>query len=131
MIVRALSFLMLLIAATGAPASHHSATLRAAPAPTTDSTVDDLRGVVVLCATQPGSSAFTNAWAAWLREHPDADVETTISEVLRRANTTSSMTRGLASPASYHVRDERIADHMRVTARSIRLESRQPGASRR
>jgi hypothetical protein len=86
-----------------------------------DSVVDDLQGIVVLCATQPKSQAFTNAWTRWLRDHPNADVEVTINEVLRRANTTSSMTRGFAAPGSYHVPDRRIAEHMRVTARSIRL----------
>jgi hypothetical protein len=86
-----------------------------------DSVVDDLQGVVVLCATQPKSQAFTDAWTSWLREHPDADVEVTINEVVRRANSTSSMTRGLAAPGSYHVPDRRISEHMRVTARSVRL----------
>ena len=84
-------------------------------------TVDDLQGVVVLCATQPGSSAFTDAWINWVRAHPTADIEATISEVLSRANSTSSMTRGFAAPGSYHVPGRRIAEHMRVSARSVRL----------
>jgi len=108
------------LTATSAFGSHHDINLRAIPA--TSATVDDLQGIVVLCATKPGSVEFTNAWAAWLRQHPAADVERTISEVLRRAASTRSMTQGGATPSAYHVSNERIAEHMRITARSIRLE---------
>ena len=52
-----------------------------------DSVVDDLAGIVVLCATQPQSVEFKNAWTTWVRQHyqPGMDIDAVISDVMQRA----------------------------------------------
>ena len=52
-----------------------------------DSAVDELAGIVVLCATQPQSVEFKNAWTTWVRQHhePGMDIDAVINDVLTRA----------------------------------------------
>jgi hypothetical protein len=52
-----------------------------------DSVVDELAGIVVLCATQPQSVEFKNAWTTWVRQHhqPGMDIDAVINDVLTRA----------------------------------------------
>ena len=60
-----------------------------------DSVVDDLQGIVVLCATQPKSVTFKNAWTTWVRQHyqPGMDIDAVISDVLKRASAYNSTQR--------------------------------------
>ena len=52
-----------------------------------DSVVDYLDGIVVLCATQPQSVEFKNAWTTWVHQHhqPGMDIDAVINDVLTRA----------------------------------------------
>ena len=47
--------------------------------------------VIVLCATEPGSARFDDAWLAWLAANPDADVEGAVRTVISRSGTFRSM----------------------------------------
>ena len=60
-----------------------------------DSVVDDLSGIVVLCATQPQSAEFKNAWTTWVRQHhqPGMDIDAVINDVLTRASAYNSTQR--------------------------------------
>ena len=60
-----------------------------------DSVVDDLQGIVVLCATQPQSAEFKNAWTTWVRQHhqPGMDIDAVINDVLKRASAYNSTQR--------------------------------------
>jgi hypothetical protein len=51
----------------------------------------DLDQVIALCATEPGSRRFDQAWLHWLAENPDADVYGAVETVLSRAGTVRSM----------------------------------------
>lgn len=50
-----------------------------------------LQTVVVLCATRPGSAEFDAAWTAWVKAHPEADIQPAIQTVISRAGTMRSM----------------------------------------
>ena len=76
-------------------------------------TVDELDRVVVLCATQPYSSAFAHAWQAWVSGHPDADIVAVASEVVRRAATIRSFAQGAGKASSERLTDGKI--HARMT----------------
>lgn len=47
--------------------------------------------VVALCATEPGSWRFDQAWLSWLAANPDADVYRAVETVVSRAGTVRSM----------------------------------------
>jgi hypothetical protein len=47
--------------------------------------------VVALCATEPGSERFDQAWLSWLAANPDADVYRAVETVISRAGTVRSM----------------------------------------
>jgi hypothetical protein len=51
----------------------------------------DLDHVVALCATEPGSERFDQAWLSWLAENPEADVYGAVETVVSRAGTVRSM----------------------------------------
>ena len=51
----------------------------------------DLDQVVALCATEPGSQRFDQAWLNWLAQNPDADVYRAVDTVISRAGTVRSM----------------------------------------
>jgi hypothetical protein len=55
---------------------------------TTDSVVDELGTIVVLCATEPDSGQFRKAWKNWLASNyrPGMEVDAIISDVIRRAD---------------------------------------------
>lgn len=57
-----------------------------------DSVVDDLASIVVLCATQPQSAEFKNAWTTWIRQHhqPGMDINAVIKDVFNRAKAYNS-----------------------------------------
>ncbi len=77
--------------------------------------VDELQTIVVLCATEPHSTAFAEAWQTWVAEHPKANITEVVDDVVRRAATIRSFMRG-GAPAS----GERLA-HGEVHARMSRL----------
>lgn len=66
---------------------------------TIDSVVDELAGIVVLCATQPQSAEFKNAWTTWVRQHhqPCMDIDAVIHDVLKRASAYNGTQRGSAT----------------------------------
>jgi hypothetical protein len=47
--------------------------------------------VITLCATEPGSRRFDQAWLNWLADNPQADVYGAVETVLSRAGTIRSM----------------------------------------
>ncbi|TNF89277.1 MAG: hypothetical protein EP301_03330 [Gammaproteobacteria bacterium] len=51
----------------------------------------DLDQVVALCATEPGSQRFDQAWQGWLAANPEADVYLAVETVVSRAGTLRSM----------------------------------------
>ncbi len=55
--------------------------------------------VIALCATEPGSSRFDQAWLNWLADNPDADVYQAVDNVVSRAGTFRSMAIPGMSPA--------------------------------
>jgi hypothetical protein len=59
----------------------------------------DLDQVIALCATEPGSRRFDQAWLRWLTENPRADVYGAVETVLSRAGTVRSMAIPGISPA--------------------------------
>ena len=59
----------------------------------------DLDQVIALCATEPGSQRFDQAWLNWLAENPQADVYGAVETVLSRAGTLRSMAIPGMSPA--------------------------------
>ena len=65
-----------------------------------DSVVDYLQGIVVLCATQPQSAKFKNAWTTRVRQHYqlDMDIDAVISDVLKRASAYNSTQRSSTTP---------------------------------
>lgn len=75
--------LLLLLAAT-APAS--AAETRFDPRAHTP-----LDRVIALCATEPGSDRFADAWLTWLADNPDADVAGAVRTVVSRSGTVRSM----------------------------------------
>lgn len=87
-----------------------------------ESVAQDLQRIVVLCATEPASDRFDQAWTAWLMEHPNADVESTIRTVITRAGTIRSMSLVGAEPTPprRHPSRDTIAEHMRMLASSAR-----------
>ena len=62
---------------------------------TIDSVVDELNGIVVLCATQPQSVEFKNSWTTWVRQHhqPGMNIDAVIDDVLKRASVYNSTQR--------------------------------------
>jgi hypothetical protein len=86
----------------------------------THSVGDELSGVVVLCATEPGSANFNEAWTRWLDNNPSADIDQAIDTVLGKARTIRSMTMGGIEPTAVPTRltDNQIATHMRDLASS-------------
>lgn len=52
-----------------------------------DSVVPTLQGIVVLCATEPASPEFKDAWSRYIERHPvaAADLDALIDDVLERA----------------------------------------------
>lgn len=87
-----------------------------------DPATEALQRIVVLCATEPGSARFDQAWTAWVRNHPQADLEATIRSVTSRASTIRSM--GLSglepTPPKRQPSPEAVAEHMRALATSAR-----------
>ena len=51
----------------------------------------DLDQVIMLCATDPGSARFDQAWLQWLDANPDADVDSAVGTVISRSGTLRSM----------------------------------------
>ena len=51
----------------------------------------ELDQVIALCATEPGSRRFDQAWLHWLAQNPHADVYGAVETVLSRAGTVRSM----------------------------------------
>ncbi len=82
----------------------------------------DLSGVILLCATEPGSPRFDAAWRDWLRTNPDADVDGAIQAVLSRAGTVRSMAIPGMAPAKPGSRPDpdAVAAHMTAIARQSR-----------
>ena len=92
----------------------------------------DLNGVIMLCATEPGSPRFDAAWLAWVQENPEADFEGAITSVVTRAGTVRSMAVPGMAPARPTTRPDpgQVAEHMRrLTASSsslLRQSQQQP-----
>jgi hypothetical protein len=84
----------------------------------THGTSDELSGVVVLCATEPGSANFNAAWTRWLDNNPSADIDQAIDTVLGKARTIRSMAMGGIEPTAVPNRltNNQIAAHMRDLA---------------
>ena len=74
----------------------------------------DLDQVIALCATEPGSQKFDQAWLNWLAENPDADVYGAVETVVSRAGTVRSMAiPGMApAPRGRKPDPDAIADRM-------------------
>jgi hypothetical protein len=74
----------------------------------------DLDQVVALCATEPGSQRFDQAWLSWLAANPEADVYRAVDTVVSRAGTVRSMAvPGMApTPTGQKPDPEAIADRM-------------------
>lgn len=51
----------------------------------------NLDQVVALCAIEPGSQRFAQAWLNWLAENPQADVYRAVETVVSRAGTVRSI----------------------------------------
>ena len=58
-----------------------------------------LQKVVALCATQPGSAQFQQAWSDWVRANPQADIEATVQSVISQAGTLDSMSAVARDPS--------------------------------
>ena len=71
------------------PASQPLSGVASSPETGIDSVVDELQGIVVLCATKPQSAEFDRAWAGYLQRHykPGMNVDRLINDVLTRAET--------------------------------------------
>ncbi len=74
----------------------------------------DLDQVIALCATEPGSQRFDQAWLAWLAQNPEADVYRAVETVVSRSGTVRSMAIPGMTPALQGQQPDRqaIADRM-------------------
>ena len=61
--------------------------------------VAQLQKVVALCATEPGSARFQQAWRDWVRANPQADIDATIRSVISQAGTLDSLGAAGRDPA--------------------------------
>ena len=77
----------------------------------------DLDQVIALCATEPGSKRFDQAWLNWLAANPDADVYLAVETVVSRAGTVRSM----AIPGMEPVPQGRRPDPEAITDRMLSL----------
>ncbi len=82
----------------------------------------DLNPVIVLCATDPGSAEFDQAWMRWVRANPTADLSAAIRTVISRAATLRSMAvPGMApKPAGERPAPGAVEERMRYLARQAR-----------
>ena len=80
--------------------------------------IPELSEIVVLCATEPGSADFDQAWTRWVAANPQADIDKTVADVIGRATTMRSMTSSAAEVRSVRSRlsEEEIAENMRRLA---------------
>ena len=96
------------------------AILAAAESPRVPGPMASLEPMAALCATEPASSRFNDAWFEWLRSYPNADVDEAIRRVVTKARTLRSLSLpGLAAaPVAHRMSDEDIAAHMQKLART-------------
>jgi hypothetical protein len=80
----------------------------------------DLDQVIMLCATDPGSARFDQAWLQWLDANPDADVDAAVGTVISRSGTIRSM----AIPGMQPVPRGRRPDPDAVAERMLSLARR-------
>ena len=93
--------------------------------PTSFAAVDELQAIVVMCATEPHSVAFAQAWQAWVVDHPDADITSVVDDVVRRAATIRSFARGGGQFSGERLRDGEV--HGRMTQLARQAMSVPPG----
>ena len=123
----ALATILLLLAANLAHGASHSpefTDLNDSDPGVTNSAANDLQKIVVLCATQPGSTAFDTAWIAWVKANPQADLDDTIRRVVSQAGTMRSMSGPGMAPTrpSRHPTPDAIAERMRWLASANRSQ---------
>ncbi len=85
--------------------------------PASFAAVDELQSIVVMCATEPHSVAFAQAWQTWVVDHPDADIADVVDDVVRRAATIRSFARGGGLSSSKQIRDGEVHERMTQLAR--------------
>ena len=82
----------------------------------THSVAYDLQQIAVLCATQPGSQQFEQAWSAWVAANPDADINRTIESVLSQAGTLQSLSAVARDPALKRPTRAELTEYMTLLA---------------
>ena len=85
--------------------------------PASFAAVDELQSIVVMCATEPHSVAFAQAWQTWVVDHPDADIVDVVDDVVRRAATMRSFARGGGQFSGERLRDGEVHERMTQLAR--------------
>lgn len=88
--------------------------------------VDELQTIVVLCATAPHSTAFTQAWQTWVAEHPNANIAEVVDDVVRRAATIRSFARGGGLASGERLRDGEVHARMTRLARQAKSVTLSP-----
>ena len=83
-----------------------------------------LQQLIMLCASEPGSPRFDEAWVDWVRKNPEEDIADAVAQIIGRAQSLRSMSSGGTAPGSYRVSSAQLAEHMQLLGANIRRTNR-------
>ena len=90
---------------------------------TSNSVIPELQGIVVLCATEPGSAEFKTQWAAYVRQNytRDMNVDAVIDNVLKQADAYRAKQRKGSKPSQAQAlqSNDITRKNMRSTATAV------------